>query len=80
MIKIIKQKDNNRYSVLTETTNKLIGLLEMDIDGFYYFSAAGRSGYWSSNLLKQITSKLDELNKPLEENIKKFFENGVSDK
>lgn len=77
MIKIIKQKDNNRYSVLTETTNKLLGLLEMDIDGFYYFSAAGRNGYWSSHLLKQITNKLDELNKPLEEKIKKFFQEEI---
>lgn len=76
MIKIVKQKDVERYSVLTESTNKLLGFFDMDVDGYYYFMYGNNSkGYWSAHHLRNIADKIDELNKPLDDKIRQFFEN-----
>ncbi len=75
MIKIVKQKDVERYSVLIEDTNKLLGFFDMNVDGYYYFIERSNShGYWSSNHLRIIADKLDELNKPIYDKLKQFFE------
>ena len=42
-----------------------------EVDGFFYFNLSNTSGIVSSNTLRAIADKMDELNKPWEEQIKK---------
>lgn len=44
-------------------------------DGFYDFWPDLKGGYWPAYLLHVIADKLDELNKPWEDNIAVYFDN-----
>ena len=44
--------------------NKCVGNLIMDVDGFYYFEQSESiRAYWSAYALRQLATKLNELNK-----------------
>lgn len=48
----------------------LVGTFEMDVDGFYnYWEDENLTGYWNSQTLRAIADKLDEVNKPFQEEI-----------
>lgn len=47
-----------------------IGMLE---DGFYYYWPKLRAGCWSSHVMREIADKIDELDKPYQEQIDKYF-------
>ena len=54
--------------------NKLIGYLIMDVDGYYYFDhTVQENGFWTSHSLRMIADLLDDINKPLDDNIKEYF-------
>jgi hypothetical protein len=54
--------------------NKLIGYLIMDVDGYYYFDhTVQKNGFWTSHSLRMIADLLDDINKPLDDNIKEYF-------
>jgi hypothetical protein len=50
------------FEVLSKSNGKEIGLIILDIDGYYYFESDNVKRYWSSYVMKEICNKLDELN------------------
>lgn len=66
------------YNVHT-STNKFLGTFELDESGFYNFWCSGREGSWSSHSLRLIADKLDDINKPFEEELKKYFDQEARD-
>jgi len=70
----VQKIERNKYEVLIN--EKLIGHFIRDVDGYlYYWPLKSLSGSWNSNALRLIANKLDELNKELDNSIKKYFEN-----
>jgi uncharacterized protein (DUF2164 family) len=52
-----------------------LGEFIRDNDGFFYYvDTVKDGGMWSSNSLKMIANKLDEINKPHEDLLNLFFE------
>jgi hypothetical protein len=50
---------------------KVLGTFEMDVDGYFYFwRNENLKGYDSSDLLRKIADKLDEVNKEWDEHLK----------
>lgn len=67
---LFKKQDNTTYEVLVEGSNKVIGYLRMDIDGFFYFmNTTAPNVYWDEHTLISIGLKLKELNKEYEQHI-----------
>jgi len=61
------------YRLLT-SNGKYIGFFELDVDGYYYFwNEDYNTGSWSSNSLRIIADKLDEINKPYDDSVKEYF-------
>jgi len=58
------------FSVLT-TSGFRVGDIERDVDGFYYFWPAECTGCWGGSGLRTLADKLDELNKPWQDEITK---------
>lgn len=72
MINLEKQSEQE-YKVFFN--KKLLGYFRLEVDGFFYFTQVKNSwGYWSSNNLKAIADKLDEVNKPYKENVDEYFD------
>lgn len=53
-----------------------IGHAYIGDDGFYAYEFEHGGGSWEAHALRAIADKLDELNKPWDDQIKKYFENG----
>lgn len=92
MEKIVLSKiTNNDYrvyfcsngEVIDESNGVDLGNFIRDIDGFFYFDPIRKDGYWSSYSMRLVSNKLDELNKPyndeLDEYFKKHGENNTND-
>ena len=78
MILIAVHETEIKKKVLTDT-GVLVGTFEMDADGFFYFYYNG-AGAWTSKTLRVIADKLDEVNKPFNDKIDKYFsENSCED-
>jgi hypothetical protein len=68
MIKL-KKIGNLAYLVRNES-GKLLGTFVLDVDGIYYWwQADGLNGAWTSEVLKEITTLLDEVNKPFDDEV-----------
>lgn len=50
---------------------KFLGELIMDVDGYFYFWPEDNNRAWASHHLREITNKLDELNKEWDEQVEK---------
>lgn len=72
---ILKKYSNTFYKV--EWDNGVhIGDFEKNVDGFFYWwPVKGKDGSWSSEFLRLIVEKLEELNKKWEEEINNYFKN-----
>lgn len=71
MIKI--EKLLRSYKVKTET-DKHLGSFQLDSDGSYYFYITEElEGCWTSQSLREIAEKLDEVNKPFDDEVNKYF-------
>lgn len=69
------EKLNKTYSVLTDS-NKVLGSFQLDIDGFYYFYEDSQlTGCWGAWELRKIADLLDEVNKPYNDELNKYFKN-----
>lgn len=69
------EKLNQSYKVLTDT-GKELGSFQMDCSGSYgYWRDETLWGFESANVLRAIADKLDEVNKPLDDLQKVYFEN-----
>ena len=61
---IHKKTDLGSYYVYTNT-DVYIGVFVMDVDGYYYYwPEKEKGGCWSPWMLRDVTDKLDEVNKP----------------
>lgn len=70
-------KDSCRYEVRGEANDKLIGLIMLDVDGFFYFVTQGEGNtvysYFSQDLLKAIYDELYLLNEPYQRHLENYF-------
>lgn len=74
-MEIILEKLNQSYKVLTDTGVEL-GSFQMECDGSYgYWRNESLCGFESSYILRVIADRLDEVNKPLDDLQKIYFEN-----
>ena len=70
-MKLKLKKLNLSYKVFTET-DIYLGTFQMDCDGFYYFwKDKDLHGAETSYSLRLIADKLDEVNKPFQDEINK---------
>jgi len=67
---IYNKIDAHKYNIVTHN-GKLIGELLMDVDGYFYFWPEDNNGAWSSSHLRELTNKLDELNKEWDKQVEK---------
>jgi hypothetical protein len=60
-----KYKKVKDYKIEVRTKNDiLVATMEEDVDGFFYlWMDESINGAWTSNTLREIANKLDELNK-----------------
>ena len=68
---IYKQINNQTFNVLT-LNDHLVGELIMDVDGYYYFWPSN-DGCWPSHIMRSVANKLDEINKPWNDQINDYF-------
>lgn len=74
-MEIVLEKLNQSYKVLTDTGVEL-GSFQMDCSGSYgYWRNETLWGFESSYILRAIADKLDEVNKPLDDLQKLYFQN-----
>lgn len=76
MKKIFKYKKVNKckYLVETKSSNMVIGELIQDVDGYFYFFLNNyNGGAFTSQILDEISNKLDELNHTWNDTINKHF-------
>lgn len=59
---IYKKVDEYRYDVITKN-DLMIGSFIRDVDGYFYFWADRNDGAWTSYVLRELSDKLNELNK-----------------
>lgn len=72
-------KVDENFKVFTDT-GKLLGEFVMDCDGFrYYVREETNSGWEDSFSLRLIADKLDEVNKPYQDVLEKYFDKGRED-
>lgn len=75
MIDFVKTTNSSAIIVAVHNNGRILGELYVEIDGFYVFQPdLSSSGYWNEYLLIVILNKLTELNKPVQEELDKFFE------
>jgi hypothetical protein len=56
-----------------------IGQLIVGDDGFWvYWPDSKRQGFWASHMMRALADAMDELNKPWEDEINKYFEQNPS--
>ena len=67
---IYQQVNKYKYSIRTNN-GKLVGDLIMDVDGHFYFWPEDNNGAWSSHHLRELTYKMDEINKQWKEQVEK---------
>jgi hypothetical protein len=68
------KKLNNSYLLLTEV-DKELGSFQLDIDGSYYFYHNQElTGCWTGNNLRDIADKLDEVNRPFDDEVDAYFD------
>ena len=73
-MEIILEKLNQSYKVLTDTGVEL-GSFQMECDGAYgYYRDETLWGFESSYILRAIADKLDEVNKPLDDLHRAYFD------
>lgn len=65
-------KDQLAYIAYHDNGVKL-GEIIMSEDGYYVFFPELREGFWEAYVLRQIADKVDEMNKPWDDQVKQFF-------
>lgn len=63
------------FSLESKFNGKYIGKFIMDIDGYFYYEAVKvRDGYWSQELLKELATLLEDINKPHNDRVARDLE------
>jgi hypothetical protein len=60
------------YDVFYENGVRL-GILYREIDGYFVFGPEPGGGSWSGHVLRDIADKIEELNKPWDQQIQEYF-------
>ncbi len=58
------------YACIYENGN-VIGHLEQEVDGYYYFWPIYKGGFWASETMADIAHKLDALNEAWDQKLQK---------
>jgi hypothetical protein len=66
-----RQKAPSWYVAYFRTVR--LGDIDTNEDGHYHYWPELRGGYWDAPIMRAIADKLDELNKPIEEEEDTFF-------
>jgi hypothetical protein len=61
------------YEILYENGVK-VGEFIIGDDGYYGFWPELRPGYWTEYILQALATKLGELNKPYDDQVKEYFD------
>jgi hypothetical protein len=69
----LKYITGSRHQVYWRNS-KHIGDFIRDVDGYFYYWA-NDYGCWSSNTLRVIAEKLEEINEPYEKEVEEYFKN-----
>ena len=70
-MKLVLREINVYLRELYTEKGKVLGTFEMDVDGYFYFWRNEKlTGCDSSNILRGIADKLDEVNKEWDEHLK----------
>ena len=74
MLKITEKIKNQTYEISLKSNGIIVGEF-VKVDGFYYYSETkNRSwGLWSEEFLSSLTTELEILNKPMNDNIDAYF-------
>ena len=74
MLQITEKIKNQTYEISLKSTGIIVGDF-VKVDGFYYYSQnKNRSwGLWSEEFLSSLTTELEILNKPMNDNIDAYF-------
>lgn len=64
-MKIEREDDNLVYN------NCVLGTVAMDVDGYYYLWEMAESSYFAAPVLRALADKLDEINKPWDDQVNK---------
>lgn len=64
--------EGNIIRVTLKDSNKYIGYLYMEVDGYYVYQPVNVNGCWSAYEMRIIADKLDELNKDWDEQVRKI--------
>jgi hypothetical protein len=74
MLQITEKIKNQTYEISLKSTGIIVGEF-VKVDGFYYYSQnKNRSwGLWSEEFLSSLTTELEILNKPMNDNIDAYF-------
>lgn len=69
------EKVNKRhYLIKTKSADRTIGEIIEDVDGYFYFFLVDyNDGAFSSQMLDEISNKLDKLNKTWNNKINEYF-------
>lgn len=72
---MLTYKEKGSYGTLNVfySNGIFMGELYMEVDGFYVYEPVLRGGFWEAYVLREIADKLDELNKPWQQNIDDYF-------
>ncbi len=63
------------YTVMSPEGRTVIGTIEQEVDGFYYFFPAKIDNFWPSGLMHDIARKLDALNEAWHIRLMQEFDN-----
>ncbi len=63
------KKSEDHYEVVFDN-GVVLGVFLRDVDGYFYYWPEKLSGAWEAHILRAIADKLDEINKPWDEQIR----------
>lgn len=69
-----EKKDDNQFIVYYENGARL-GEILREVDGYFYFFPEPMGGFWQSHGMREIADKMDEMNKPWDQEIDLYFRN-----
>ncbi len=78
LISLSATQPTSAYAVMVRSVK--LGEIMRDVDGYWYFwpeITHERCGYWDKSILHWIANKLDELDKPYEEELDRYFSGEV---
>lgn len=64
----------HEYEIRAEVNGKYIGRAVMDVDGYFYIDLLSNGGVWSHEALIGIGTVVAELNKGMDDHLKKYME------